>query len=87
MSAVTLVQIDSDMVGFTYCLHAIVKEDSVSRQSSTALFRYNWIHLLPAIVKEDSVSRQSSIDLFRYSWIHLLPTAIVKETVSAVNLA
>jgi hypothetical protein len=51
----------------------MVKEDSVSRQSSIDLFRYDWIHLLAAIVKEDSVSRQSSIDLFGYSWIHLLP--------------
>jgi hypothetical protein len=58
------------MVGFTYS-PAIVKEDSVSRQSSIDLFRYGWIHLLSAIVKEDSVSRQSSIDLFRYGWIHL----------------
>ena len=41
---------------------AIIKEDSVSRQSSIDLFRYGWIHLHPAIVKEDSVSQSTSVD-------------------------
>ena len=61
---------------------SIVKEDSVSHESSIDLCRYGSIHLLAAIVKEDSVSRQSSIDLCR---IHLL-SAIVKEDSSAINL-
>jgi hypothetical protein len=40
-------------------LHAaIVKEDSVSSQSSIDLSKYyGWIHLQAATVKEDSVSR------------------------------
>ena len=60
-------------------LHAaMIKEDSVSHQTSINLFRYCWIHLQAAIVKEDSVSHQYSIDLFRYRWIHL-QAAIVKE--------
>ena len=41
---------------------AIVKEDSVSRQSSIDIFRYGWIHLPPAIVKEDSVSQSTNVD-------------------------
>ena len=67
----------------------IVKEDSVSRQSSIYLFRYSWIHLQAAIVKEDSVSHQSSIAQFKYyRWIHLQATVIKEDcvTVSAVNL-
>jgi hypothetical protein len=40
---------------------AIVKEDSVSRQSSIDLFRYGWIHLHARIVKEDSVSPGSEV--------------------------
>ena len=41
---------------------AIVKEDSVSRQSSIDLFRSGWIHLQPAIVKEVGVSQSTSVD-------------------------
>jgi hypothetical protein len=47
--------------GWIHLLSAIVKEDSVSRQSSIDLFRYGWIHLLPAIVKEDSVSQSTNL--------------------------
>jgi hypothetical protein len=46
---------------------AIVKEESVSRQSKLDLFKYGWIHLRPAIVKENGVSHQSSVD-----WSNLL---------------
>jgi hypothetical protein len=56
----------------------IIKEDSVSRQSSTGLFGYRQIHLQATIVKKESVSRQSSIDLSRYRWIHL-HSEIVKD--------
>jgi hypothetical protein len=56
-----------------HLLPVIVKEDSVSRQSSIDLCGYGLIHLRTAI-KEDSVSCQSMI----YGWIHLL-SAIVKE--------
>jgi hypothetical protein len=73
VSAASLVQVYSDMVSWIHVQPAIVKEDSVSRQSRIDLFRYSWIYLLSAIVKEDSVSRQSSIDLFRHGWIYLHP--------------
>jgi hypothetical protein len=79
---VSAVNIDLCRYGWIHLLPAIVKEDSVSRQSSIDLC---WkilpiiinkiIHLLSAIVKDDSVSRKSSIDLCR---IHL-PSAIVRE--------
>jgi hypothetical protein len=75
---VSAVNLDLFRYGWIHLLSAIVKEDSVSRQSSIDLFRYVWIHLHSTIVKENSVSRQSSIDLFRYVWIHL-HTTIVKE--------
>jgi len=56
----------NDLCGYAsiHLLSAIVKEDSVSRQSSIDLCRYGWIHLQTAITKEDSVNRRFSIDLF-----------------------
>ena len=33
----------------------IVKEDSISSQSSIDIFRYDWIHLPTTIVEEDNV--------------------------------
>jgi hypothetical protein len=48
-----------------HLLSAIVKEDSVSYQSSIDLRRYGWIRLLSAI---DSVSRQSSIDIGGFTY-------------------
>ena len=53
MSAVNLVS----RYDWIHLQAAIVKEDSLSRQSSIDLFGYDWIHLHPAIAKEDSVSR------------------------------
>jgi hypothetical protein len=44
----------SIQIRWIHLLPAIVKEDSVSRQSSIDLFGYDWIHLLPEIVKEDT---------------------------------
>jgi hypothetical protein len=66
--AINIYSIDLFRYGCIYLHPAIVKEDSVSRQSSIDLFRYGWIHLHTAIVKEDGVSRQYSVDLF---WIWL----------------
>ena len=51
-----------------HLLPVIVKEDSVSRQSSIDLCGYGLIHLRTAI-KEDSVSCQSMIV---YIWFDLL---------------
>ena len=66
MSAVNLC--DIFRYGWIHLQTAIVKWDSVSRQSSIDLFRYGLIHLHPAIVKEDSISRQSSIDLVGFTY-------------------
>jgi energy-converting hydrogenase Eha subunit C len=73
VSVVNLVQIN---ICWIHLLSTIVKEDSVSRQSSIALCRYGWIHLLSAIAREDGVSCQSSI-MYRYIrvWSDLLTTS------------
>jgi hypothetical protein len=81
MSAINLVWMYS-----VNLLPVTVKEDSVSRQSSTDLFRYCWIHLLPVIIKVDCVSvnlvwMYSEMAGFTYKlqWS--------RRTVSAANLA
>jgi len=59
--------IDLFRCGWIHLHSAIVKEVSVSRQSSIGVFRYGWIRLLPAIA-EDSVSRQSSLDIVGFTY-------------------
>jgi hypothetical protein len=72
--AINIYSIDLFRYGWIHLHTAIVKENSVSRQSSIDLFRNGWVHLHTAIVKEESVNGQSSINLFRHGCIHL-PTS------------
>ena len=48
--------VDLFRYGWIHLHAAIVKEDSVSRQSSIDLFTYGCVDLQAAVVKEDSVS-------------------------------
>jgi hypothetical protein len=70
VSAVNL--IDLFRYGWIRLLPAIVKEDSVSRQSNIDLFRYGWIHLPAEIVKEDSVSCRSNVIINQLNLLTIL---------------
>ena len=60
---------------------AIVKENSVSRQSSTD--DQIWFDSLTNCnSKGGQYQPHSSIDLFRYGWIHLLPAIVKGDSVS-----
>jgi hypothetical protein len=81
VSAIILVDTNSDM-GKVHLHPAMVKNNSISHQSSRDLLRHGWVHLHPAIVKNNSISHQSSRDLLRHGWVHLHPAIGKNNSIS-----
>ena len=79
VSAINLVGRDPFRYKWVHLLATIVKNNSISHQSSRDPLRH--AHLQAAIIKNNSISHQSSRDPLRYESLHLR-AAIFKNSIS-----